>query len=274
MLFDLQGKRRRLVQGTYLTLAVLMGGGLVLFGIGSDVSGGGLFDAFSGGNQGGGSNNDAIEKRIDRNERRLRANPRSEAALKGLVRDHHALAGTKTSPGEKRISRDARRELAGAAVAWTRYVKLTDKPDASLANTALQVFDVGALNRPKEARDVTLILAEAASKAEKPGAYVRVVQYAALAGDKRSADLAGRKAVDVAPKDQKKAVRAQVPDAYVSVVRYATLAGDTRIADRAGRQAVEVAPKDRKKAVRAQVEQAKDPQAAGAAGGQGTAAGG
>ena len=37
MLFDLQGKRRRVVQATYLTLALLMGGGLVFFGIGSDV---------------------------------------------------------------------------------------------------------------------------------------------------------------------------------------------------------------------------------------------
>src|ERR671914_171088 len=54
MLFDLRGRRRRAVQATYLTLAVLMGGGLVLFGIGGDVSGG-LFDAFSdrsGGGQG------------------------------------------------------------------------------------------------------------------------------------------------------------------------------------------------------------------------------
>ncbi|MEJ7716265.1 MAG: twin-arginine translocase subunit TatC [Thermoleophilaceae bacterium] len=48
MLFDLQGKRRRVVQGTYLMLAVLMGGGLAIFGIGSDVQGG-LADAFKGG---------------------------------------------------------------------------------------------------------------------------------------------------------------------------------------------------------------------------------
>ena len=33
MLFDLRGRRRRAVQATYLTLAILMGGGLVFFGI-------------------------------------------------------------------------------------------------------------------------------------------------------------------------------------------------------------------------------------------------
>ena len=47
MLFDLRGRgRRRTVQVIYLSLAILMGGGLVLFGIGSSSSGG-LFDAFS-----------------------------------------------------------------------------------------------------------------------------------------------------------------------------------------------------------------------------------
>ena len=68
MLFDLRGRRRRAVQATYLTLALLMGGGLVFFGIGGDVSGG-LFDAFSE-RGGGGNGNEAIEKRIDANEKR------------------------------------------------------------------------------------------------------------------------------------------------------------------------------------------------------------
>jgi hypothetical protein len=37
MLFDLRGRRRRVVQVTYLMLALLLGGGLVLFGIGGSV---------------------------------------------------------------------------------------------------------------------------------------------------------------------------------------------------------------------------------------------
>ena len=39
--------------------------------------------------------------------------------------------------------------------------------------------------------------------------YLRVVQYAALAKDKRTANLAATKAVDLAPKAQRKAVKAQ-----------------------------------------------------------------
>ena len=114
MLFDLQGKRRRVVQATYLTLAVLMGGGLVLFGIGGDVSGG-LFDAFSerSGNTGGG--NDLVEKRIERNEKKVKAAPQgSEAARKALVRDYYQLAVAQAGE-DQGFPDDAKDELRKAA---------------------------------------------------------------------------------------------------------------------------------------------------------------
>jgi hypothetical protein len=54
MLFDLRGSgRKRAVKVIYMTLAVLMGSGLVLFGIGGATSGG-LLDVFTGGGGGGG----------------------------------------------------------------------------------------------------------------------------------------------------------------------------------------------------------------------------
>ena len=59
MLFDLRGRgRRRTVQVIYLTLAILMGGGLVLFGIGGGTNGG-LFDAI-GGNGGSATSTDKV----------------------------------------------------------------------------------------------------------------------------------------------------------------------------------------------------------------------
>ena len=39
--------------------------------------------------------------------------------------------------------------------------------------------------------------------------YLRLVQYAALAKDTRTVDLATQKAIDLAPKGEKKAVREQ-----------------------------------------------------------------
>src|SRR5919202_1024269 len=96
MLFDLKGRRRHVVQGTYLLLALLMGGGLVLFGIGGGTNGG-LLDAFKGGG-GGSKGNSLVEKEIERAQQRLRVNPRDEGALKLVVRDNYQLAAATADP--------------------------------------------------------------------------------------------------------------------------------------------------------------------------------
>jgi hypothetical protein len=208
MLFDLQGKRRRVVQGVYLMLAILMGGGLVLFGIGSDVSGG-LADIFGSGS-GGGSDNSAIEKRIDRNEERIQQGTKEEAARKALARDYYQLATSKAT-AEGTFDADAKADLSKAAANWEAYLALEPKKvDASLATLALQVYDPLALNKPKQAQEAARVIAEARNNSNS---YIALVQYATLAGDKRVADLAAEKAIDLAPKGQEKIAAAQVKEA-------------------------------------------------------------
>src|SRR3954471_24988314 len=93
MIFDLQGKRRRLVQATYLLLAILMGGGLVLFGVGSGDVSGGLFDAITGKDSSStSSNNSVVVKRIETEEKALKLNPKNTVALAALIRGHYQLA--------------------------------------------------------------------------------------------------------------------------------------------------------------------------------------
>jgi hypothetical protein len=203
MLFDLRGRRRRAVQATYLMLALLMGGGLVLFGIGGDVSGG-LLDAFKGG--GGPSGDSALQDRIDKQEKRLEANPRNEVVLQNLVRDYYSLATSKRESGTTGFPDDAKDDLRQAGVYWTRYADAADDPNPDTAGYALQVYGQGALNKPKEAQRAAAILAEDAN--DTPS-YLRLVSFASLAGDKRTADLAAQKAVDLAPKDQRKLIKKQ-----------------------------------------------------------------
>jgi hypothetical protein len=205
MLFDLRGRRRRAVQATYLMLALLMGGGLVLFGIGGDVSGG-LVDAFKGG--GGGSSTDsALEDRVDKQEERLAANPQNVAVLQTLVRDYYSLATSQRESGTVGFPDDAKDDLRKAGEYWQRYVEtVKGEPSAETARYALQVYDVAALNRPKEAQKAASILAQDSNDV---ASYLRLVSYAALAGDTRTADLAAKKAVDLAPKDQRKQVKQQ-----------------------------------------------------------------
>lgn len=214
MLFDLRGRRRRVVQATYLLLAVLLGGGLVLFGIGGDVSGG-LFDAFSERGGSGGSNNDAIEERVDRLEKRVAANPNNTAALQELVRDYYGLATTQQESGSTAFPDDAKDELRKAGSAWQRYVAAVEgDPSAATATFALRVYDPAALNRPKEAQEAAAIIAESENDSSS---YLQLVGYASLAGDTRTADLATQKAVDLAPKDQKKTVEQQAEQLKKSV---------------------------------------------------------
>lgn len=205
MLFDLRGRRRRAVQATYLMLAVLMGGGLVLFGIGGDVSGG-LVDAFKGG--GGGSSGDSVLRdRVERQEERLAKEPRNEAVLQNLIRDYYSLATGQRESGAVGFPEDARDELRRAGTYWQRYAATVDgEPNAESARYALQVYDAAALNRPREAQKAAAILAQDANDV---ASYLRLVAYATRAGDKRTADLAAEKAVDLAPKAQRKEVEVQ-----------------------------------------------------------------
>ncbi len=206
MLFDLTGKRRRAVQATYLMLAVLMGGGLVLFGIGGDVQGG-IFDAFTGEGGNSGNGNSIVEKRVDSNEKKLKTDPRNEQLRKSLTRDYYQLATAQTNESGV-FNAEGNENLRRAAVNWQAYLALKpEKPDTSLARLALQVYDPTALNRKTQAKDAAQLIAREENDAQ---AYLGLVQYAALAKDTRTADLAGQKAVDLAPPAQKKQVRAQV----------------------------------------------------------------
>jgi hypothetical protein len=205
MLFDLRGRRRRAVQATYLTLAVLMGGGLVLFGIGGNVSGG-LFDAFKG--DSGSSGDQQARKRVEREQKALARNPKDVATLKALVRDEHAVATSQLPSNAIAFPKSAKDELQAASNYWQRYLKVEKgNPDPSLAVIALRLYDPGALNQPKLALQAAQIVAQ---DQKTSAGYIRVVQYAALAGDNRTADLAGAKAVELAPKNARKTVRQQV----------------------------------------------------------------
>ena len=205
MLFDLQGKRRRVVQVTYLMLAVLMGGGLVLFGIGGDVQGG-LFDAFRE-NKAQGGDNTVIEQRVEAADKRLGANPRDEAALKDAIRGNYQLAAQGANQDTGAFTAEGKARLGRADDAWRRYLALDpERPDDSLAGLMVQAY-VG-LEQYGRAADAAEVVARARPSAQ---AYLQLSQLAAQAGQERTADLAGERAVELAEdRDEKKVVREQL----------------------------------------------------------------
>jgi hypothetical protein len=203
VLFDLRGHRRRAVQTTYVILAVLMGGGLVLFGIGG--SSGGILDAVTGNNSGGANVNDQLQKRIDRQEERLKTSPANTAVLAELVRLNYQAAVSQQPSGSSTFPDDAKDELRAAGAYWDRYVKAKQgDPSPDLARFAYTIFGTSGLNQPAKAEEAVRAIAAQSNDSQT---YLLLVQTATAAGDTRTAQLAAQKAVDLAPKGQRKQVQ-------------------------------------------------------------------
>jgi len=123
------------------------------------------------------------------------------------VRDYYSLASSQRPEGSVGFPADAKDDLQKAGSYWQRYSKLAANPSPAVAGYAIQIYDVNGLNRPKQAQQAAQILAKDSN--DTPS-YLRLVSYAARAGDTRTADLAGQKAVDLAPKGQKKLIEKQI----------------------------------------------------------------
>lgn len=213
MLFDLKGRRRRVVQVTYVGLALLMGGGLVLSGIGSDASGG-LLDAFVGG--GGGGEGDArkpFEKQIEDANQRLATNPKDQAALAQLVRANFGLAGLETEEVDGQVvgyTDKGEEFLRRADQAWGRYLATDPKRiDTGLAATAIQIYNV--LGPPEDKEKFVRPAREIAEQENTAQAYVNLFTVATQAGDTRTAGLAERKALSLAQsKDERATIKERI----------------------------------------------------------------
>jgi hypothetical protein len=213
MIFDLRGRgRRRTVQAIYLSLAILMGGGLVLFGIGGNTSGG-LFDAINGnGGSGGNSSVDKVaQQRIDTYVKRTRANPSDEASWLGMakVRFQVANTGENYNATQQAYTAKGLQQLRQADAAWTRYLALNPKkPDAATANLMVQAYGQAGLKQyPKAVSALELVID---SRAESAGLYAQLAVLAAGANQTRKSELSETKALALAPKAQRKQLKSEI----------------------------------------------------------------
>lgn len=225
MLFDLRGRRRRAVQVTYASLALLMAVGLVGAGIGSDAAGG-IFDIFTGDDNADISDaNKETQKRIDSANDKLKANPRDQAALIQVIRGHYTIAASDANTETGEFGDDGKDELRKASDAWVKYLALKpEKVDDALASLMMQAYSPGALNEPDKATTAAEIVAE---NRNDPSSYIQLVQYASLAGQQRKADLAGEKALDLAAPEERKLVKQAVDEAKKAAAQQPQQGGAT-----------------------------------------------
>ncbi|MBK8293999.1 MAG: hypothetical protein IPK93_04170 [Solirubrobacterales bacterium] len=133
MLFDLRGKRKRVIQVIYVMLAIIMGASLVVIGLPGGVN------PFSSGN--GAVSQDLADSSIARAEKiqkKLVAEPNNTNAQEELIRARIAAGNNLISidqdTGAQTVTEAASTQYDLAAQAWEYYLKATkNQPEQSVA---------------------------------------------------------------------------------------------------------------------------------------------
>jgi tetratricopeptide (TPR) repeat protein len=210
VLFDLRGKRKRVVQVAYVGLAVIFLLGFVGFGIGVGGGPGGIFDALGLGNGSSGSSSAAFTDQIASAQARVKKNPKDEQALLNLSR-YEYLAGQSDlgapdpSTGQPAITDDARTQFNEAVDDWERYVKVAKQPDPAVAGQIAFAYssigDFGGAARSQQ------IAAEARPSAN---AYYQLAIYKYENLDLKGGNAAAQKTVQLSHGAQKQAAQKQI----------------------------------------------------------------
>jgi hypothetical protein len=208
MLFDLRGRgRRRTVQVLYVGLALLMGGGLVLFGVGGGFGGTGILDSLSGRE---GSNAASFSGEIKKYQKLTRRQPGNAAAWEGLTKAQLHEAGGEAYVANGKLTGKGRELFAATARAWEHYLALNPpKPSLELAKLMAQrIFASEGLDEPAAAVQALQIVVAAEPKS---GAfYGQLALNAYRAHNVRVGDLATRRAVALAPANERTRVKREL----------------------------------------------------------------
>lgn len=211
MLFDLRGKgRRRTVRMIYTGLALLMGIGMVGFGVGSGFGGGGLFSAASS-NEGGSSA--SFSAQIKKYSKLTRQQPGNVSAWESLTKAQlHEAGGEKyIDPSTGRITGNGRKLLKEASASWSSYLALNPpKPSPELALLMLNTYSEQGLNEPAKAVQALQIVIP--TRPPSASLYGQLANYAYKSHNEREGDLAAEKAVSLAPAAQRKRVKEELAE--------------------------------------------------------------
>jgi len=195
------------VQAVYLLLAILLGGGLVLFGVGAGNGLGGLLNAFNGGGSSSGQKA-VVSQQEQQAIKQTQQTPNDPQAWANLVQARWTSAGQganfNSSTGQ--FTKSGLNELSLATQAWQRYLQLEKNPDPNLAVLAARAY-AGQQNYAGEASAWDIETA-ADPTAVKGFECLAVSAYAA--GQTRKGDLASAKALSMVPKAQQALLKNQL----------------------------------------------------------------
>jgi hypothetical protein len=208
MLFDLRSRgRRRTVQVVYLGLALLMGGGLVLFGVGTGNGNGGLLNAFTGGGSSG-AQSQALSSQEKAALKQTRLNPNDPNAWASLVlaRWDNAGTGSNYDSATNSFTAGGKKELANTIADWQQYLKLTKSPSSTLAELAARAYgSLGNYSGEASAWEI-----QSAANPTVAHGYECLAAASYAAGQTREGDLALTKALTLVPKLSQTTVKSEI----------------------------------------------------------------
>jgi len=193
------------VQAVYLALALILGGGLILFGVGAGNGTGGILNAFTG-NGSSGAQGQAVSAQEKAALKATQLNPNSAAAWSQLVSARWTSAtGTNANYDSNtgQFTDAGKKELAALISAWNRYESLTKSPQANTAILAARAYaKLGQYSNAAGAWETV-----AAGNPNEASAYECLAVNSYGAGDTRKGDLAAAKAEELLPKANRTTIK-------------------------------------------------------------------
>ena len=196
MLFDIRGRRKRVIQVVYAVLALLMGASLFL------VVGPVNLGELVGGSGETRESTEIFEEQAERIEARLKTDPENPQMLISLTRAQVNAGGSTAeqdpTTGETVLAPEGRREYERANETWQRYLKVAgDEVNPSLAqlmSTTSFTLAQNSTSYPEafeHLSNATEAQQFAAEARPSVAAFATVAAYAYLAGEDEIAAQAG-----------------------------------------------------------------------------------
>ena len=186
------------MQAVYLGLAIILGGGLVLFGVGAGNGLGGLLNAFTG--KGSSSNQTAaVSQQQKAAIKATQVNPASAAAWAALVQARYGTARSSNAyvdPNTGQFTAAGKKELTALGQDYQRYKNLVHQPDPNISILAARAYSaLGDYANQAAAWEI-----ETAASPKEPKGFECLAASAYAAKQTRKGDLAAARAVSLSPK--------------------------------------------------------------------------
>jgi hypothetical protein len=200
MLFDLRSPhRKRVIKVVYVFLALLIGGGLIFFGVGTGNNSGGLLSNVGGG--GGGANGqNAYTSALKTAQKNAKAAPNDPASWVAVGRATFNIAQLPANyVTNQGYTASGHAVLASLKQAWTKYLALAPaKPNVNFADEVVAAFGsppgIADYTTAESAQEVV-----ASTASTQYTQYEYLAYYAYLANEPTRGDLAAARAIALAP---------------------------------------------------------------------------